>query len=105
MQIWPLWNPQTLAIPPTAACMSQSSVMIKAPLPPSSMSSLFIVFPPLSMIFAPTIELPVKEIILTSELSTRAAPISGADPTITLTTPGGNIELRTSPNLMTAKGS
>jgi hypothetical protein len=63
------------------------------------------VFPPLSIIFAPTIELPVKEIMFTSALSTRAAPISGEEPTTTFTTPGGKIEFRTSPSFITARGS
>ena len=43
--------------------------------------------------------------MFTSFESTSAAPTSGLEPTITFTTPGGKTSFRTSPNLITAKGS
>ncbi len=48
VQIWPLWNPHTLAMAVTAPLMSASSSTSAAPLPPSSRSTRFMVGAPAS---------------------------------------------------------
>ena len=72
VQICPEWNAQTEATADTAFGTSQSAAMMPAPLPPSSMRFRFMVLAPCSTIRAPTTELPVKLIMLTSFESTSA---------------------------------
>ena len=46
VQIWPEWSPQVVAMPMQAAFTSASSVITRAPLPPSSISTRFMVAAP-----------------------------------------------------------
>ena len=90
----------------TTDLMSASSKTTAAPLPPSSMSSRFIVGAPAAAIRCPTAVEPVKETMSTSGevVSTEAG--SGPWELIRLTTPGGNpTSSRTRARSTTARGS
>ena len=89
VQIWPEWKVQVDPMQVMAALTSASSSTTQAPLPPSSSSRRFMVFPEASMIRVPTCVEPVKLIMSTSAESTRAAAGSGPAAVTRLTTPGG----------------
>ena len=90
----------------TTDLRSASSNTTAAPLPPSSMSSRFMVGAPAAAIRWPTAVDPVKETMSTSGDAVRAEAGSGPCELTRLTTPGGKpTSSRTRASSMTASGS
>ena len=106
VQIWPEWNAHIEPIAVTTPLMSASSNTTAAPLPPSSMSSRFMVGAPAAAMRWPTAVEPVNETMSTSGDAVRAEAGSGPCELTMLITPGGKpTSSRTRASSMTASGS
>ena len=78
VQIWPEWKAHTEPMAVTTDLMSASSKTTAAPLPPSSMSSRFMVGAPAAAMRWPTAVEPVNETMSTSGEVVRADGRLGA---------------------------
>ena len=106
VQIWPEWKAQVEPIAVTTDLMSASSKTTAAPLPPSSMSSRFMVGAPAAAMRWPTAVDPVNDTMSTSGDVVRTEAGSGSDELTRLTTPGGNpTSSNTRASSTTARGS
>src|ERR1035438_9151055 len=106
VQICPEWNAQVEPMAVMAALMSASSKTTAAPLPPSSISSRFMVGAPAAAIRCPTVVEPVNDTMSTSGEEVRAEAGSGPWALIRFTTPGGKpTSSRTRASSTTASGS
>ena len=90
VQIWPEWNAQVEPMAVMAAFRSASSKTTAAPLPPSSISSRFMVGAPAAAMRWPTAVDPVNDTMSTSGDVVRTEAGSGPCALTRLMTPGGN---------------
>src|SRR5215510_9090390 len=88
-QVWPVLRYFDAIAPSTAASRSASSNTMNGALPPSSSDSFFTVPAHCAISSLPVSVDPVNDNLRTVGLEVSSAPISGADPVMTLNTPFG----------------
>src|SRR5436309_5588397 len=88
-QVWPALRYLEAIAPSTAASRSASSNTMNGALPPSSSETFFIVLAHCAISDLPTAVEPVNESLRTIGFDVSSAPMSVADPVMTLKTPFG----------------